>query len=175
MPYDLDDFRAELNAAITSRGIDGLPAVADALARLLANPKFVAATFDETMPPGKRQLARDPGTGALVLAHVHAPAGEGAPHTHGDSWAVYGTARGVTAITEWTTVDDGQPGRALTASARYTLGPGEARAYHSGAIHSVAQAETTWVIRVTGTDLDQIPRYRFDRTRDRIVEPAPAT
>ena len=173
MGYTLDDFHAALRAALTARGQDALPDVAAALHRLLENEDFVAATFDPTMKPGKRELVHDEPTDAYVLAHVHAPSRGGAPHSHGDSWAVYGTARGATAMTEYRRVADGDPsGTALAVADRYTLGPGEVRAYHTGAIHSTAHAETTWVIRVTGTDLDALQRYRFDPTHDRIVDAA---
>jgi hypothetical protein len=36
-------------------------------------------------------------------------------------------------------------------------------------IHSTAHPKKAWVIRVTGTDLDAMPRYRFGK-RDRILE-----
>jgi hypothetical protein len=175
MSYTLDDFCAELRTVVAARGTAGLPDLAVSLSKLLTNPAFVAATFDESMPPGKRELAHDPVTGAYVLAHVHAPSRGGAPHTHGTSWAIYGNARGATAMTEYTKVDDGNPeGTALMISDQYTLGPGDTRAYHSGAIHSTANAEPTWVVRVTGTDLDHEPRYRFDAKRDRLVTAAGA-
>ena len=35
-------------------------------------------------------------------------------------------------------------------------------------IHSTAHPEKAWVIRVTGTDLDKLPRYHF-RKQDRIL------
>ena len=38
-------------------------------------------------------------------------------------------------------------------------------------IHSTAHPEKAWVIRVTGTDLDALPRYRFGK-HDRILERA---
>jgi hypothetical protein len=49
------------------------------------------------------------------------------------------------------------------------LGPGQTRAYGAGVIHSTAHPEKAWVIRVTGTDLDNLPRYRFGR-HDKILE-----
>jgi hypothetical protein len=169
----LDAFCVTLREAVTVRGIDGLPEVERALSQLLLDPAFVAAAFDEAAPVAKKQLAHEPVTGAYVLAHMHAPGREGAPHTHGDSWAVYGTARGATVMTEWRDVDDGNAdGRALTASERYTLAPGETRAYHSGKIHSTQHPVPTWVIRVTGANLDAVERYRFDPKRDRIVPAA---
>jgi hypothetical protein len=38
-------------------------------------------------------------------------------------------------------------------------------------IHSTAHAKKAWVIRVTGTDLDALPRYRFGK-QDRLLEQA---
>ena len=36
-------------------------------------------------------------------------------------------------------------------------------------IHSTAHPEKAWVIRVTGTDLDAIPRFRFRPKTDKII------
>jgi hypothetical protein len=54
---------------------------------------------------------------------------------------------------------------------RYCLGPGQTKAYGPGVIHSTAHPEKAWVIRVTGTDLDVLPRYHFGK-QDRILEKA---
>jgi hypothetical protein len=168
-PYDLDAFCGVLRDAVTQRGVSGLADVQAALSRILLDPAFVAVTFDEANPVAKRELAFEPVTGAYVLAHMHEPGREGAPHTHGDSWAVYGTARGATAMKEWAKVEDGLDGTTLTESKRYVLNPGDTQAYHSGMIHNTAHDVPTWVVRITGTDLDKVERFRFDRRRDRIV------
>jgi hypothetical protein len=55
---------------------------------------------------------------------------------------------------------------------RYRIGPGEVHAYGPGVIHSTAHPEKAWVIRVTGTDLDTLPRFRFDPRKDRILAEA---
>jgi hypothetical protein len=167
--YDLSALCATIRDAFTTRGVAGLREIERGLSDVLRDPAFVAATFDESMTPGKRELAFEPVTGAYVLAHVHEPGRAGAPHSHGTSWAVYGTARGATGMTDWERVDDGEPGTAVTACAHYTLGPGETHAYHSGMLHSTEHAVPTWVVRITGGNLDEIPRYRFDRRTDRIV------
>ena len=39
-------------------------------------------------------------------------------------------------------------------------------------IHSTAHPEKAWVIRITGGDLDQVPRFRFHPKRDKILEKA---
>ena len=140
---------------------------------MLNNPAFVAETFTDDTPIGRRELWHDPETDAYVLAHVQEGGKVGKPHSHGASWAIYGTARGVTEMTEWRRVN-----RASTRKARcsektkqYALGPGQTPAYASGVIHSTAHPQKAWVIRVTGTDLDAIPRYRFRPKTDKILEP----
>jgi hypothetical protein len=47
---------------------------------------------------------------------------------------------------------------------------GQTQAYSSGLIGSTAHPQKAWVIRITGTDLDAIPRYRFRGKTDKIVE-----
>ena len=53
---------------------------------------------------------------------------------------------------------------------RAALRAGDTRAYGPGVLHSTLHPEKAWVIRVTGTDLDAIPRYRFRPKTDKIVE-----
>jgi hypothetical protein len=170
--YDLPHFCADVREIVRAEGQAGLPQIAEKLTQLLANPAFVAATWDESTPPGKRVLNHDPETDVYVLAHVH-PAGRapGAPHSHGTSWAVYGNARGYTDMTLWKRVNPESEERAeLVADDAYRLNEGEARCYPSGAIHSTMQPEKAWVLRVTGTDLDVLPRFRFKPGRDVILE-----
>jgi len=170
--YDLPQFCEDLRAILIADGQAGLPRVAENLRRLLANPAFVAATWDESTPPGKRVLYHDPATDAYVLAHVH-PAGRapGAPHSHGTSWAVYGNAKGFTDMTLWKRVNPETDDHAeLIVAERYRLDEGAAQSYSAGAIHSTLQTEQAWVVRVTGTDLDVLPRFRFKPGRDRILD-----
>jgi hypothetical protein len=60
----------------------------------------------------------------------------------------------------------------LEKARQYALGPGQTQAYSSGLIHSTAHPQKAWVIRITGTDLDAIPRYHFRAKTDKIVEAA---
>jgi predicted metal-dependent enzyme (double-stranded beta helix superfamily) len=171
--YDLTQFCDELREILKSEGQAGLSKVAERLKRLLANPEFVAATFNDEMTPGKRVLYHDPETDAYVLAHVQAANKTGQPHSHGASWAVYGNAKGATQMTLWRRVNPESEERfVLEPAERYSLEPGQARPFPSGAIHSTAQVEGAWVIRVTGTDLDVLPRYHFKKGRDEILTPA---
>jgi hypothetical protein len=171
MPYTLTDFCADLSATLKAKGQGGLLEIAGKLGELLRNPAFVSATFSDDTPPGKRELWHDPETDAYVLAHVQEGGKVGKPYSHGASWAIYGTASGVTEMTEWRRVNpEGEEASVLEKSAEYALGPGETKAYASGMIHSTAHPQKAWVIRITGTDLDAIPRYHFRAKTDRIVE-----
>jgi hypothetical protein len=170
MAYTLDEFCADGRALLKAKPLQhALPEIAERLARLLANPAFVAATFSDDMPPGRRELHHDGETDFYVLAHVQEGNKVGKPHSHGASWAVYGNARAVTEMTEWRrTNPDGEAHAELVAVSKYSLGPGQTKAYGPGVIHSTAHPQKAWVIRVTGTDLDVLPRYHFGK-QDRIV------
>ncbi|MGH6674863.1 MAG: hypothetical protein ACRECE_01380, partial [Xanthobacteraceae bacterium] len=171
VPYTLDDFCKDLSATLKTKGQNGLPDIARKLTELLNNGDFVAETFSEDTPIGRRELWHDPDTGAYVLAHVQEGGKVGKPHSHGASWAIYGTARGITEMTEWRRINpESEAGAVLEKTRQYALGPGQTRGYASGAIHSTAHPQKAWVVRITGTDLDAIPRYRFSSKTDKILE-----
>jgi predicted metal-dependent enzyme (double-stranded beta helix superfamily) len=173
MNYTLEEFCLESRAILKARPLDdALAQIAQKLSRLLADPTFVSAAFNDDMPPGKTTLHHDPELDFYVLAHVQAGGKTGKPHSHGASWAVYGNARNVTEMTEWRRVNPESDDHAeLVAASRYCLRPGQTKAYGPGVIHSTAHPDKAWVIRVTGTDLDNLPRYRFGK-HDRIRETA---
>jgi len=171
MPYTLDQFCAESRAILKSQPLPGaLPQMADRLSRLLSNPAFVAETFNDDMKPGKRVLHHDPELDFYVLAHVQEGGKTGKPHSHGSSWAIYGNARAATEMTEWRrTNPESEDHAELVAASKYSLLPGQTRAYGPNVIHSTAHPHPAWVIRVTGTDLDRLPRYHFGK-KDKILE-----
>jgi hypothetical protein len=173
MAYTLDNFCKDANAILKAQPLaEALPKVADKLGQLLGNPAFVAETFSDDMPPGKRELFHDPELDFYVLAHVQEGGKAGKPHSHGASWAIYGNARNVTNMTEYRRANaEGEESAVLERVSTYGLRPGQTRAYGPGVIHSTAHPEKAWVIRVTGTDLDKLPRYHF-RKQDRILEQA---
>jgi hypothetical protein len=170
MTYTLDAFCADTRTLLTAHPLDAaLPRIAEKLSQLLANPAFVTASFSEDMPPGKRELHHDPDLDFYVLAHVQEGGKTGKPHSHGASWAIYGNAKNVTEMTEWRRINPETDDHAeLAPGATYSLGPAQTKAYGPGVIHSTAHPHKAWVIRVTGTDLDKLPRYRFGK-QDRIL------
>jgi len=50
----------------------------------------------------------------------------------------------------------------LAPKKKYRLNPGQAGIYQDGTIHSIDYPDSTRFIRVTGTDLDKIPRIKVD-------------
>ena len=173
MVCTLSQFCADAHMHLKSEPLSGaLGKISDRLRDLLSNPAFVAETFNDDMPPGRRVLHHDPETDFYVLAHVQEGQKVGKPHSHGTSWAVYGNARAYTEMTEWRrTNPESEEHAVLEAVSKYRLSPGQTRAYGPGVIHSTAHPEKAWVIRVTGTDLDVLPRYRFGK-QDKILEQA---
>jgi predicted metal-dependent enzyme (double-stranded beta helix superfamily) len=173
MAYDLEQFCTETRATLQSSGAleDRLARVSEKLAVLLANPAFVASAFADDTPPGQRLLHRDDATDFHVLAHVQRGGKSGMPHSHGTSWAIYGSARGFTDMTEWRRVNaESEPQAVLEPASKYRLEQGRTHFYAPHVMHSTAHPEKAWVIRVTGTDLDVLPRFRFDPRKDKIVE-----
>jgi predicted metal-dependent enzyme (double-stranded beta helix superfamily) len=173
MAYTLEAFCTESSDLLKSQPLPrALTQISERLAKLLANPAFVSRTFGEDMPPGRRVLHHDPATDFYVLAHVQEGGKVGKPHSHGASWAVYGNARAHTEMTEWRrTNPESEPHAVLEAVSKYRLGPGDTKAYGPGVIHSTAHPAKAWVIRVTGTDLDVLPRYHFGK-QDRMLAQA---
>ena len=106
MAYTLDEFCADSHKILKSQPQpQALPQMAERLTRLLNNPAFVAETFSDDTPPGKRELFHDPELDFYVLAHVQEGGKTGKPHSHGTSWAIYGNAKNVTEMTEWRRVN----------------------------------------------------------------------
>jgi hypothetical protein len=171
MAYTLKDFCTDSSALLKSKPqAEALPQIAERLSKLLANPAFVAETFNDDLPAGKRTLFHDPELDYHVLAHVQEGGKTGKPHSHGTSWAIYGNAKNVTEMTEWRrTNSESDAHYELVATSKYGLGPGQTRAYGPHVLHSTAHKGEAWVIRVTGTDLDKLPRYHF-RKQDKILE-----
>ncbi len=165
MPYELDQFIAESRAILANDpGPKGREDVRVRLERLLGNPDFVQRYCGDDTPRGLHLRYEDPELGFQVLVHSNDKARVSAPHDHGDSWAIYGQATQYTDMVEWEREDDGaDPAHArLKAVKKYRLTPGRAGIYQDGTIHSIDYPDYARFIRVTGTNLDQINRVRFD-------------
>lgn len=173
MAYTLQDFCQDSHDILAGDAPlqQRIDAVAQKLGGLLLEPGFVASTFSAGTPPGRRELFHDPDLDFYVLAHVQEGGKRGSPHSHGASWAIYGNATDLTRMREFRRVNaEGEEAWVLEQTAEYDMRTGDTKAYGPGHIHSTEHPQTCWVVRVTGTDLDQIPRYRFRKLRDRVLE-----
>ena len=165
MSYDLDQFVSDCRAILArDPGPKGREEVRVALERLLSNKDFIETYCGEAVPRGLKTLYEDPGLGFQVLAHINDKARVSPPHDHGASWAIYGQATHYTDMIEWEREDGGTgPDQAkLKPVKKYRLLPGRAGIYQDGTIHSIDYPANSCFVRVTGTNLDRIPRVMFD-------------
>jgi hypothetical protein len=144
-------------------GSGGRRRIAALLEEAIADPAFVAACF-ESEEPGRRELYRDPELGFCLLAYDMDAPRISPPHDHGVSWAVYGQVSAHTEMTEYERLGDRQgPGAAELRKLRtYRLDPGNAGLYDVGCIHAINYPAGARFLRVTGQDLESVPRLKFD-------------
>ncbi len=176
MPYDLDQFVSDCRAILKrDPGPKGREEVRLHLERLLTNQDFVREYCGDHVPRGLKVLYEDPDLGFQILAHINDKARVSPPHDHGASWAIYGQATHYTDMIEWDRVDDGSnAGEAkLKPAKKYRLTPGHAGIYQDGKIHSIDYPDHSRFIRVTGTNLDNIHRVRFDLESGKVHRMTP--
>lgn len=175
MPYTLDQFTHDCHDALKREpGPPGREQVRGLLARLLADEAFLRRYCVDNSP-GLHLLFEDPELKFQVLAHVNLKPRISPPHDHGDSWAIYGQATEYTDVTEWERLDDGaDPTHAeLRAVKAYRLTPGLVGIYQDGCIHSIDYPARSCFIRVTGTNLDRIPRIMIDPNSGAVTQMTP--
>src|SRR6476469_2163729 len=155
MSYDLDAFVSDCRAILKrDPGPKGREDVRIHLERLLTNREFVETYCGDQVPRGLKVLYEDPDLGVQVLAHIKEKARVWPPNDHGASWAMYGQAK-------------------LKPLKKYRLLPGHAGIYQDGTIHSIDYPDSARFIRVTGTNLDNIQRVRFDLASGKVHQMTP--
>jgi predicted metal-dependent enzyme (double-stranded beta helix superfamily) len=174
MPYQLDEFINDTRVILKrDPGPSGREQVRLNLERLLGNKEFVTQACGDDAPLGLKVLYEDKDLGFQVLAHVNDKARKSPPHDHGASWAIYGQATKYTDMIEWERVSGDDKHAELKEIKRYRLDPGHAGIYQSGAIHSIDYPDRARFIRVTGTNLDNINRVRFDLKTGEVHQMTP--
>jgi hypothetical protein len=174
--YDLDQFIADCRGILSrDPGPDGREQIRVRLERLLAEQDFVRQYCGDDVPQGLKVLYEDKELGFQVLAHINDKARVSPPHDHGASWAIYGQATKYTEMTEWERFDDSSDGAhaELRPTKKYRLNPGQAGIYQDGTIHSIDYPDKARFVRVTGTNLDRIPRVRFDLATGAVHQMTP--
>lgn len=161
----IDQFAAECHDILKQgSGPEALDRVARGLEKVLVNQEFLDEHLGADADSPRNILYEDPELGFCIIAHVYKGAKASTPHDHGDFWAIYGQAEGVTEMTEWRKLEeprDGQPGK-VEAETVYDLKPGMARAYPAGKLHSPKREDTTKLIRIEGSNLAKITRDKYE-------------
>jgi predicted metal-dependent enzyme (double-stranded beta helix superfamily) len=176
MSHDLDQFVSDCRSILKrDPGPSGREEVRTRLEHLLSSKDFVKEYCGEQVPRGLKVLYEDPELGFQILAHINDKARVSPPHDHGASWAIYGQATHYTDMIEWEREDaGGDSAKAkLKPVKKYRLLPGHAGIYQDGTIHSIDYPDNARFIRVTGTNLDNIQRVRFDLATGQVHQMTP--
>jgi len=169
MAYTLEQFCNDARAAMKAQpGDAGREVARQKLELLLANPDFIAENCAADLPKGNFQLYRDPELDFVVLCHRFGGGSESPPHNHGNSWAIYGQAAGVTDVKIWRRrAHDPKTGHAeVEVEQEYKLPTGKAGLFNPGVVHSVAFTSGSRYIRVTGTDLNALDQEVYDLDKE---------
>ncbi len=170
MAYQLENLIADCRAALLpGKSKEALEQVRQAMEQVLKNPDFVAAHFAADQAPGRSTLYHDPELDFYIYAHVPNAAILSVPHDHASAWAAYGQAAEYTRMTDWRIPE----GEKLPKPVRsYRLLPGMAGFYDVGELHSIDMPATARFLRITATDIDELPCRYFHEvdTRKAIAE-----
>ncbi|MDW3205070.1 MAG: hypothetical protein R8L07_05955 [Alphaproteobacteria bacterium] len=166
MAYTLHDLADDCREALKSgESPEALTQVRDFVRKALADPDFMAANLLNREPPPERDVIHeDPDLGFCICVHIYADAKPGSPHDHGSTWAIYGQGEGETEMTDWQVIRPAAGDRpALVEKTRtYTLKPGDAHIYPTGAVHAPIRYGATRLLRIEGTNTDRIQRTRIE-------------
>ena len=163
MPYTLTKLAADIRETLKADdGPQGKAKVGTFVARALTDPAFIATELG-ARPPGanpRQVLYEDPELGFCICGHVYDGPAHGAPHDHGESWAIYGQATGITEMTDWRVVEAGKgDAPSLVEPVRtYRMQPGDAHLYDVGAVHSPKRDAAVKLLRIEGKNLDHVKR-----------------
>ena len=164
MPQTLQDFAARCRDILKAENNpSGRSKVCTLLQEALKDENFVASNLPDNTPE-RKILYEDPDLGFCILAHNYQGPKESAPHDHGPSWAIYGQARGVTSMSDWQLLEAAsaeKPGKVRKVR-EYQLTPGVAHVYNEGDLHSPARADSTRLIRIEGTNMERVKRFKFE-------------
>jgi hypothetical protein len=164
MTHTLASFAARCHDILAS---DNTPAgraqIAALLKEALKDSDFVAAQFGADT--GERTIVyEDADLGFCILAHDYQGPRESGPHDHAHSWAIYGQARGETAMSNYLLLEPATPSAPgkVRKTRSYTLRPGDAHVYNEGDLHAPSRAGPTRLIRIEGTDMAKVARMKYE-------------
>ena len=163
MAYTLEAFARQCSDILKAENNPaGRSKVCALLEQALKDEEFVSKTLTDATPE-RKILYEDPELGFCILAHNYAGPKESPPHDHGPSWAIYGQAKGETAMSDWELLEAAsteKPGK-VRKTRSYKLTPGVAHVYNEGDLHSPSRAGSTRLIRIEGTNMEKVKRLKF--------------
>ena len=164
MAYTLEQFASACHDILKAKpGSEGREEICELLRDVLRDEAFINRHLSDDTP--ERQIIyQDAELGFCILAHVYRGPKDSPPHDHGPSWAIYGQARGKTRMTDWELVEPAnaeKPGK-VRAGKTYELTPGMAHVYNEGELHSPSRTGPTRLIRIEGTNMDEVKRLKYE-------------
>jgi hypothetical protein len=165
MGYTLEQFADECREALKAEpGPAGRQKVCAIVQNIVRDAAFIAQHVGDDVPE-RKILYEDPELGFCILAHNYRGAKESNPHDHGPSWAIYGQAKGETAMTDWDLVAGATPATPGKVRRRrtYRLSPGMAYVYNEGDLHSPRRDGPTKLIRIEGINMDKVKRLAYEQ------------
>ena len=164
MGHTLQAFAAQCSSILKAENNPaGRSKVCALLQEALKDESFVATNLPDSTPE-RKIIYEDPDLGFCILAHNYNGPKTSQPHDHGPSWAIYGQARGETAMNDWELLEAAsaeKPGK-VRKTRTYKLTPGVAHVYNEGDLHSPSRADSTRLIRIEGTNMDKVKRFKFE-------------
>ena len=99
--FTLEAFAAKCHDFVKAEpGPAGRQKICTLLSQVLKDEQFVAKYVDSNSKE-RNVLYEDPEFGFCIIAHNYEGPKTSDPHDHGPSWAIYGQARGETAMNDW--------------------------------------------------------------------------
>lgn len=164
MGYTVEAFASQCREILKAENNPaGRKKVCDVLQKVLKDEDFIAANFTDATPE-RKILYEDPDLGFCILAHNYKGPKDSPPHDHGPSWAIYGQAKGETSMSDWELLEPAsadKPGK-VRKKGSYKLTPGVAHVYNEGDLHSPSRTDSTQLIRIEGTNMEKVKRFKFD-------------
>jgi mannose-6-phosphate isomerase-like protein (cupin superfamily) len=161
MAYTLEQLSTDIRKTLKSdSGAAGKQAVCGLVAKALLDEEFVARHLTAEQCKPRKVLYEDPELGFCICGHVYPDEANGAPHDHGNSWAIYGVAKGDTEMTDWRIVKkaEGVSPNLVEPVRTYVMKPGDCMVYDVGAVHSPKRSGPTKLVRIEGKNLDHVQR-----------------
>jgi predicted metal-dependent enzyme (double-stranded beta helix superfamily) len=165
MSQTIKSFAKECRDILTNGSSDeSLDQVRLVTEKYLADDGFVTTHLGPNNTVKRTVLYEDPDIGFCICAHVYKGVNEAPPHDHGNTWAIYGQATGITVMTEYDKLQEpegDQPGKVKPVKF-YDLAPGMAVVYPTGRLHSPRRDGDTRLIRIEGKDLMTVSRESYE-------------